>query len=424
MTVFVAPDGRIITGSQDGIVKIWNEKYEVEKEWKAHLDIIRGFAEFSGVGFVTCSNDQKAKVWTYEGDLIDELIGHSNYVFSVTTLPNGTIVTGSEDRYIKIWKEFQCVQSIEIPDSIWDIQVNSKNDIIIACQDNRIYTFTRDPARKAVGKELAEFEANITAANTTEDLNIETLPDAADMPKYPGKKEGEIKVFKENGLPKAYMWKTAERIWELIGDVQLPSAPPTETVKYYEGDRLFEAGEYDHIFDIEIGDGVLRKLPFNNGGNPDEAANKFCVREKFGKSNIEQIMQHIKKNSVEYPTRDISATGGKPAAVTKPKLTSIPMRTQLFFDSVKTGPAAKKIKEIDEELKSIGVEQVKNLDRLIQVIEEKHLYHSSQLYKLEWDVFKILLSWPTKHMIPVLDLFRMFLLHSQASEMFKIFEHG
>jgi len=84
VTVFVAPDGRIITGSQDGIVKIWNEKYEVEKEWKAHLDIIRGFAEFSGVGFVTCSNDQKAKVWTYEGDLIDELIGHSNYVFSVT----------------------------------------------------------------------------------------------------------------------------------------------------------------------------------------------------------------------------------------------------------------------------------------------------------------------------------------------------
>jgi phospholipase A-2-activating protein len=49
--------------------------------------------------------------------------------------------------------------------------------------------------------------------------------------------------------------------------------------KVYEGDRLFEAGEYDHIFDVDMGDNVSRKLPFDNGSNPLEAAEKFLIRE-------------------------------------------------------------------------------------------------------------------------------------------------
>jgi phospholipase A-2-activating protein len=49
--------------------------------------------------------------------------------------------------------------------------------------------------------------------------------------------------------------------------------------KHYPGDLLFLAGEYDHVFDVELGDGVMRKLPFNNGANSLEAADKFCSRE-------------------------------------------------------------------------------------------------------------------------------------------------
>jgi hypothetical protein len=41
---------------------------------------------------------------------------------------------------------------------------------------------------------------------------------------------------------------------------------------YYEGDRIFPPGEYDHVFDVELGDNVLRKLPFNNGDNANQSA--------------------------------------------------------------------------------------------------------------------------------------------------------
>ena len=37
-----------------------------------------------------------------------------------------------------------------------------------------------------------------------------------------GSKEGEIKVFKDGGVAKAYMWKVAENKWEEIGEVINP----------------------------------------------------------------------------------------------------------------------------------------------------------------------------------------------------------
>lgn len=62
------------------------------------------------------------------------------------------------------------------------------------------------------------------------------------------------------------------------------------TTKNYPGDVLFKAGEYDHIFDVEIGDGIMRKLPFNNGASFLDAAERFCSREQMSRSNVEQII--------------------------------------------------------------------------------------------------------------------------------------
>ena len=47
----------------------------------------------------------------------------------------------------------------------------------------------------------------------------------------------------------------------------------------YEGDKYFEEGEYDFIFDVDLGDGLNRRIPFDNGGNAFEAADKFLARE-------------------------------------------------------------------------------------------------------------------------------------------------
>ena len=38
--------------------------------------------------------------------------------------------------------------------------------------------------------------------------------------------------------------------------------------RFYEGDKYFEKGEYDHVFDVDIGNNVYKPLPFNDGANP------------------------------------------------------------------------------------------------------------------------------------------------------------
>lgn len=92
--------------------------------------------------------------------------------------------------------------------------------------------------------------------------------------KLKGSKQGEIKVFKDKGVGKAYMWQTEQDKWEEIGEVvtgdqsnDSSNMGVAQTTRQYPGDALFAAGEYDHIFDVELGDGIMRKLPFNNGGN-------------------------------------------------------------------------------------------------------------------------------------------------------------
>ena len=51
------------------------------------------------------------------------------------------------------------------------------------------------------------------------------------------------------------------------------------TNNYYEGDRFFDAGNYDNIFKVDLGGGGEKPLPFNNDGNPLMAAEMFVCRE-------------------------------------------------------------------------------------------------------------------------------------------------
>ena len=93
-----------------------------------------------------------------------------------------------------------------------------------------------------------------------------------------------MRIFRNQSSAEAYCFKSGH--WEKIGDVVNPSAGNIGS-KVYEGDRLFQAGEYDHIFDVDLGDGMIRKLPFDNGANPLEAADKFVVREQLSRSYVD-----------------------------------------------------------------------------------------------------------------------------------------
>lgn len=53
---------------------------------------------------------------------------------------------------------------------------------------------------------------------------FEKAPDISEQANIEGKSEGDIQVFKKNGVPSAYMWKTSERKWDYVGEVVDPNA--------------------------------------------------------------------------------------------------------------------------------------------------------------------------------------------------------
>jgi hypothetical protein len=93
-------------------------------------------------------------------------------------------------------------------------------------------------------------------------------------------------VFKDEGISKTYMW-TKDNKWEEEPDDK----------KFFTGDSHFSEGFYNHIFDVELGDGIIRKIPFNNNGNYFETAHKFLSREGLPKMHLATVIKHLKQNS-------------------------------------------------------------------------------------------------------------------------------
>ena len=74
-----------------------------------------------------------------------------------------------------------------------------------------------------------------------------------------GKKNGEVRMFKNGNKPEVYAWDSSEGSWTKIGDVIGGTSK-----KEYEGDRFFPAGEYDYVFDVEDDQGGKKLLPCND----------------------------------------------------------------------------------------------------------------------------------------------------------------
>ena len=151
VSVMTLPNGITITGSQDKTVRMWFQG-EQSKEYVAHEDIIRGFTEVPSVnGFASCSNDEKVKLWTLDGGHLMDFNGHQGFVFAIDTLETGEIVSGGDDCTVRIWENAsgstKCKQTIQLPKTVWSVTHNKHNDLIIGCEDKRVYVFTRDPER-------------------------------------------------------------------------------------------------------------------------------------------------------------------------------------------------------------------------------------------------------------------------------------
>ena len=453
VTVLALPNQNFVTGSQDKNLNFWDKNgNKISTVSNAHGDIIRAIIiSPSGESIFTTSNDMQVKEWSFSGQLLNTFTAHESFIFSMCA-NNFTkqIFTCGDDRCVKVWREngtFQ--QNLPHPNTVWDGCVNNLNgDLLTACADGFLRVFSTKKDRWMSHEALEQYNNLCEMANAQEEgsgdkqkVDVNKLPSITEMASMKNVKDGEIRLFNNFGKGEAYCYKASENQWQLLGEVMGQNNAPTK--KYYPGDGVFKPGDYDYVFDVEL-EGRITQLPFNEGDNILMAAEKFIGREKLHKAYTDDIMRFLRTNTGKQknknkPTITQEKDYSKPKTApkkrvnqgdSKPQATqhfSFPNLNHILYDSVNSEGPIKKINELNSKIeendtinKKLEDYQLKLIGKVINTIGNKNFYHNSTFNDMELKEFlNLFTAWHGDYLIPVFDVFRMYLIHPESGLLFK-----
>ena len=452
VTVLALPNSNYVTGSQDKALNFWDKNgNKITSIPNAHGDIIRAIiVSPSGETIFTTSNDETVKEWSFNGQLLNTFVAHESFIFSMCANSlTKQIFTCGDDRCVKVWSETgNLQQNLPHPNTVWDGCINYLNgDLLTACSDGFLRVFSSQKERWMSQEALEQYNNLCEMANAQDEGNgdkqqvdINTLPSITEMASLKNIKDGEIRLFNNFGKAEAYCYKASENQWQLLGEVTGQNNAPQK--KYYPGDGVFKAGEYDYIFDVEL-EGGMTKLPFNKGDNILMAAEKFIGRERLHKAYTDDIMKFLRSNTGKNknrkkPTITQEKDYSKPKNVqkkpnprdSKPQATqhySFPNLSYILYDSVNSEGPIKKITELNSKIeendplnKKLQDYQLKLINKVITTIGNKNFYHNCKFGDMELkEYLNLFTAWHGDLLIPVFDVFRMYLMHPESGLLFK-----
>lgn len=429
-SVLVLSDGRILTGSADHTIRVWEENgssMSATKVFSGHTDAVRGLCQLDDHRFASCSNDMTVRIWNIDsGEELQVLKGHTSFIYSIDKLPSGELITGAEDRSVRVWKDGKPVQVITQPCvSNWSVSVDqSTGDFAVGGSDYMVRVFSRDSNRWASESELRYFEQKVAESGIGKD-QVETVkPEQLSPPdvlKRPGTHEGQVVMIKSAtaGSIEAHQWTTGK--WVKIGEVVGSNAAGQGQKVNYEGK------EYDYVFDVDIEDGrPPLKLPYNVTENPYTVAQRFIERNELSPSFVDQVAGFIIKNSegVElasqpaqdpYGSRYIPGTTGRSGSSSKPSTESnslhnlkvLPFKTYVKLVASQPTGIEKALKANNEKQTEVNKLSSFDLESISHALSRPITPDSAAL--LFPHVVKITQSWNSRDILPALDILRLVL---------------
>ncbi|KAG0207786.1 hypothetical protein BGX33_006640 [Mortierella sp. NVP41] len=428
----------IVTASADKTIAMWKDGKKI-KTITGHEDCVRSLALLPGIGFVSCGNDGAVIVWSNNGDPVQALDGHTSFVYSLATLPTGEIFSSGEDRTVRVWENGRCTQTIIHPCvSVWCVAALPNGDIVSGGSDGFVRVFTRTAERIADADTLKAYdEENATAAipsNQVGDIKKDDLPGPEALGQ-PGRKDQEVKMVRVGNTVEAHMWSNADQEWSKVGEV-------VDAVGQNRK-QLYGGVEYDHVFDIDVGEGVpALKLPFNVTENPYTAAQEFLTRHDLPQVYLDQVADFITKNARAVSQGAAAATGdpltggsrytpgqtsssglgsynpwGNEAPKAQPAAKRlIPQLLNVPFKEANLPAIQKKMLQLNTELAPSGVAldsaELAQLEALFKFLGAPPKQPVSQPQFLAL-LLKTFNTWPEASRFPALDLLRLLALYSK-----------
>jgi len=407
--------GEIVTGSYKGLVLWDSECKHIKTVADAHDHVIRQIVPHP-LGLATCANDGYIKIWTNKLEQIQQIHAHPNtggdhqmdFIYGLHALSNGMIVSCGEDCTMRIFgKDGKLLQVVAHPSSVWSVGCLPNGDLLSGAADTNVRIWTLNPERvadKEVLQSHEDFLKLALQAKNLDDIDEAQISDASvlTMPGAPGA----IKIVRQPEGPTVFQYDAAKSEWVKVGlAVGKKQAKPN-----------INGVDYDFVTDVQV-DKRSIKLGFNKWQDPVDVARKFCVRYGIQVDEAQQIIQHLRPmaDPVARQKYLMEQEEKKKAA-----LQLIPTHKVCRYElSAKWEPAKMKAKilEFNESLlldeSAFDVKSNEEVfEELMLIIEQKGKFHSSKISHSITAMVLKLLNWPTKHILPILDMCRVLCLHA------------
>lgn len=450
-SVLFLRDGRILTGSADQSIRLWeldldsSASYKCIRMFSGHTDAVRGLCQLSEETFASCSNDMTIRVWSInDGKQVNLLKGHTSFIYAIDKLDTGEIVSSGEDRSVRIWKPTgELVQVITQPCiSLWSVgSDNGTGDFVVGGSDYMIRIFSRDKSRWASESELKYFEQQVAQSGIGKDQVDTVKPEQLSPPDvltHSGDHEGQVVMVKneKSGSIEAHQWTSG--LWVKIGEVVGSNTSAAGAKKV-----LYDGKEYDYVFDVDIQEGAPPlKLPYNVTENPYSVAQRFIDQNELPSSYLDQIAEFLIKNSegvelASQPAKDPygdryipgssdsngqssststshtqqphppSSSSFSSATVSPQNLKVVPFKTYTKLISSNPSSIQKALRASNDkepESKRLSAFDLESIEHYLSTPINSD--SASSLFPL---TLKIIQSWNSANILPALDLFRLVL---------------
>ncbi len=139
-SVCITKDGKIVSGSDDGTVRVWDVEGKELVVCRGHKDRVTSICVTKNNNIVSGSHDKTIRVWDMAGYQLAECRGHEGLVASVYVTQDGKIVSGSYDQTVRVWdmrgKELAVCRGHE--DSVLSVCVTHDGKIVSGSSDKTI----------------------------------------------------------------------------------------------------------------------------------------------------------------------------------------------------------------------------------------------------------------------------------------------